>query len=773
MVSHYFSQSQESKHGSSIFKERDLGDQYLTQRLLKDLLADPPPPPEAAAVFDTAADFCNAASQDPSVVSRSRPNAGTLMPVSKQRRTSVRMPTGNIATAPLELSGTASKKPRKAQLGKPEHVIRMTSRKSIMSAKSQQPVFSSTLEPSSSSAISDARFGAAPDVFGDSYAPSLTTIVALPDARRGFGRCSSDGESVTSPLAREEPPGVFGNARQKGTTVAKSETGQSGLTRKGVRGTKSETKVKEENRAIGLCGKGSRKVKAGSEIRRRSSSGSTGPEVSSAEKTAATSSPVTKNEKTADQKGEKKKPYPRTERVSNGTEVSDAVSVASCQPEGLKWAKGSAESMVTGLTRKVHELEAELSRSRSAVLRLESDLLESRACEAEVRLLLSEQTGQLAGLQEKVNQADGLVEEVRKRETELVEMAGFVRGLQERVKGLEQENVALRRRGSKSARAEKGEGTQGLVEEAENVSAVTENGIEDETGFATANKAGFAGDSETAVLAANEDGFGTRFNCKVADGVDGNGDPPGQSSAESEKVDSPEAERLRQEVTRLTEQLDEMKAFLADYGLTWVGEMGTSHVVSSSGQSFPGSDSSDKRPGSATGEGHWEPSRSWAPVMGQKRNAAAVKGESAPTKTPSVSVPSWLAAHLEEQNGTGKAPSSDANVHSTSSPKLSSLSASLKHPTGTLPSPTSAKHETVRPAKLDVLCSSQRTPSSPEEGPSDSVRMCISSRGKRNETVDVRALREAIDGLNALASEGGATVVTSPGGREHRLQVRT
>lgn len=228
MVSAESSESPDS-HAASIFNDRDLGDQYLTQRLLKDLLADPPPPPEAA-VFDTAANFYNAASQDSSGVSKSRPNAGAITPVSKQRRAADRMPS---TKAPQESSSTASKKAGKAQLGKPGQAVSMTSGKRVASAKSQRPLFSSVLEPSSSSAISDARFGAAPDVFGDSYAPTLTTLVALPDVRRMSGRSSSDGESVTSPVAREEPPGVFENARQKGTAVTKSEGGSERVKQKG------------------------------------------------------------------------------------------------------------------------------------------------------------------------------------------------------------------------------------------------------------------------------------------------------------------------------------------------------------------------------------------------------------------------------------------------------------------------------------------------------------------------------------------------------------
>lgn len=535
--------------------------------------------------------------------------------------------------------------------------------------------------------------------------------------------------------------------------------------------------LKEETRTSGLRGKGSREVRAGSEVRRRSSSGSTASETSS-KKTAAPSLTVRTKGKVAEKGGEKGKPNLSLARASNVTEVSDAVSIASCQGEGLKWAGGSAESLVTGLTRKLQGLEAELSRSKAKLseteadlFRTRSDLVESRAHEAEVRLLMAEQTEQLAGLKERVNGAEGLLEENPKREGELVEMAGFVRGLQERVKHLEHENTALRREGSESAKVEKGEGTEGLVGEVADVSAWAENGVKIRSGFETSGRPG--SESELKIgIDTNEGGFGTRFSGDVVADVKEEGTPPGRSSAKSEGV--AEAERLRQVVKWLTEQLGEMKAFLADYGLTWVGSAGPGNAFSPPGQLSPGSEALNKRPGSATGEGQWEPSKSWAPAMGRGNERAWVTDETAPsilpTKNPSVSVPSWLAAHLEEQNGRENAPSPDARLQNVSSPELSSPSALTKQSTGN--ASVYAKPGTVKPATLEVPSQSQRTPNPPERSSSEHVLNSINSREKRDEKIDVRALREAIDGLNALAYEGGATVVTSPGGREHRLQVR-
>ncbi|GAQ84683.1 hypothetical protein KFL_002000175 [Klebsormidium nitens] len=324
--------------------------------------------------------------------------APVVMPVSKERRAvEDRMAPTSTLVAPLESSSTASKKSGKAQLGKPAVSMTsaksMTSKLSVASAKSQRPLFSSSWEPNSSSAISDARFGAAPDVFGDSYAPTLTTLIALPDCGRVSGRSSSDGESVTSPLARKEPASAFGNARQIGTAVTKLEAGQGGLNSKGFRG-ETEMELKEETQTNGLRGKGSRKVRAGSE--------------------------------------------------------------------------------------------------------------------------------------------EGLLEKIRRREKELVEMARSVRKLQERVKNLEHENAALRREGSGSAKVEKGEGTEGLVREVANESAFTENGVNVETGFSSGSEGGFKSDCKTELTAKNGSGFETGVSSEVA------AEPKGQAYPQARRVPSRE-----------------------------------------------------------------------------------------------------------------------------------------------------------------------------------------------------------------------------------------
>ncbi|GAQ84682.1 hypothetical protein KFL_002000170 [Klebsormidium nitens] len=112
---------------------------------------------------------------------------------------------------------------------------------------------------------------------------------------------------------------------------------------------------------------------------------------------------------------------------------------------------------------------------------------------------------------------------------------------------------------------------------------------------------------------------------------------------------------------------------------------------------------------------------SWAPVMGPGNDRPARTNEIAhrtlSTKTPSVSVPSWLAAHLEEQNG--KVSSTEAKLQNASSPKFSSPDAVSRQPTENLSSPISARHGTMKPAKLDVPCQRQRTLNPAEKSSSD------------------------------------------------------
>lgn len=554
------------------------------------------------------------------------------------------------------------------------------------SSRAARSVHTGVLEPSTSSAISDARFAVAHDIFSDSYATTESTNVGGPEARR-LSDCTSDGESVTSPMAREEHNCVPPAPPVKPGKVA-SLVGKQGASH----GAASSKESRFEAEGGPIFSEGSQL------LRRRSSSGSTASEPSS-KKTPSVAIKSEINSRTLGKAKQQREASSTSAHVGRSKPltavtpgVGDAASVASCPTGKPKWAGGS-EELVTGLTRKLQLLASELS--------------QSRARESEAQRLILIQNGEIARLREKLNEAKGLEVTNQKREEELVEMAAFVRRLQERVKSLEAQNVVLQLEKGEAAKLEKGEGT--------------------------------TAPEECAMPLDIKRGVGS-----VTRQLD--------IEPEMREKSLQEAEQLRGAVSQLTQQLHEMEAFLADYGLTWVGTAGPTYKplssMHASGHDSPGAALLQVKPGTMASlprEGQWEPSVSWVPehppggiTAGgfDKPSSQTLSSQVAPTGNLSNPVPSWIAAHLQITGALSPKPPS----HDTPGPKVDALRSSL------------SKSNLLSPGTLSNNLSK-------DGQPDQKVR------------VDVAALREAIDGLNALAGEGGSTVVTSPGGREHRLQV--
>jgi hypothetical protein len=670
---------------SDVLANKDLGDVYLQEALLKDLLADPPPLPSQSDL-DAAKDHINLFHQTQSFVDAVSAKSGANS--ARKRDDTAKMPSREgPRKSDVGKAGSPSSKKAATSAASNEH-LPAVSRTSSRAARS---VHTGILEPNTSSAISDARFAVAHDIFSDSYATTESTIIGGPDARRSSD-CTSDGESVTSPMAREEhncvPPPLPVKPGKFASPVRKQGASHAGASSK-------ESRTKAE--------KGPAFPEGSRLLRRRSSSGSTASEPSS-KKTPSVAIKSEINGRTLGKEKERRVASSTSAHVGRNKPptavtlgVGDAASVASCPTGKPKWAGGS-EELVTGLTRKLQLLESELS--------------ESRARESEAQRLLSIQNGEIAQLREKLNEAKGLEVTNQKREEELVEMAAFVRRLQERVKCLEAQNVALQLERGEAAKLEKGEG---------------------------------ATDPEECAMPLDiKRGIGS-----VTQQLE---------PKKKEKKSAQDVEHLRGAVSQLTQQLHEMEAFLADYGLTWVGTAGPSYKPPSSSMHASGHVSGvtplQVKPGmtaSPLKEGQWEPSVSWVPEHPpgrvteggfEKPSSQTLSSQVAPTVNLSNPVPSWIAAHLQE-------------------PVAGALS----------PKPPGYDPPSPKPSKADALRSSLVSKSNLL---SPGTMYNISSKNGQPEqktVVDVVSLREAIGGLNALAGEGGSTVVTSPGGREHRLQV--
>jgi hypothetical protein len=666
---------------SDVFANENLEDLYLQEALLKDLLADPPPLPSQSDL-DAAKDHINLSQQIQSFVDAVFAKVGAN---SARKRDDTAKMRSREGPRKLDVGKAGSPSSKKAATSAVSN--RHLPAVSRTSSRAARSVHTGVLEPSTSSAISDARFAVAHDIFSDSYATTESTNVGGPEARRSSD-CTSDGESVTSPMAREEHNCVPPAPPVKPGKVA-SLVGKQGASY----GAASSKKSRFEAEGGPIFSEGSQL------LRRRSSSGSTASEPSS-KKTPSVAIKSEINSRTLGKAKQQREASSTSLHAGRNKPLTaglgGAASVASCPTGKPKWA-GGLEELVTGLTRKLQLLA--------------SDLSESRARESEAQRLILIQNGEIAQLRERLNEHKGLEVTNQKREEEVVKMAAFVRRLQERVKSLEAQNVVLQLERGEAAKLEKGEGTT------EPEDCATPLDIRRGTGSVT-----------------------RQLDC---------------IESEKREKSTQEVEQLRGAVSQLTEQLREMEAFLADYGLTWVGTAGPSHKPPSSFTCASGHVSGvtplQVKPGmtaSLLGEKQWEPSVSWVPehppghvTKGglHKPSSQTLSSQAAPTGNLTNPVPSWIAAHLQE-------------------PVAGALS------------PKTPSHEAPGP-KPDALRSSVSKSNLRSPGTLSNISSRIGQPDQKD-LVDVAALREAIDGLNALAGEGGSTVVTSPGGREHRLQVR-